>query len=127
MTVAYGLHEQGPFFDGVFDTAVPRIVQEIEDEVAQQANADVHHWMNVFFRHPTPYYETQVVTQRSSEGTVVTDQGVIYGPWLNGTGSRNETTRFKGYPHWRLATQQAQAAAQRLADAVLARHERDLG
>lgn len=118
----------GPLFDGRAEAAMPRIVAEIQDEVAAQASADVHLWMNRFFRHPTPYYETQVVTQRRADSTVITDRGVIYGPWLAGTGSRNApATRFAGYPHWRLATQQARDAAGRLAAAVVARHRGDLG
>ena len=32
---------------------------------------------------------------------VLTDGGVIYGPWLEGTSSRNMTTRFKGYASFR--------------------------
>ena len=28
---------------------------------------------------------------------VITDGGVVYGPWLEGLSSRNVTTRFKGY------------------------------
>jgi len=28
----------------------------------------------------------------------------VYGPWLEGTGSRNQTTNFKGYKSARLAT-----------------------
>lgn len=32
---------------------------------------------------------------------VISDGGVIYGPWLEGVGSRNDTTRFKGYGAFR--------------------------
>ena len=38
----------------------------------------------------------------------VTDGGVIYGPWLEGTGSRNQTTRFKGYRMFRKTRQWAE-------------------
>lgn len=31
----------------------------------------------------------------------IDDSGVVYGPWLEGTSSRNETTRFKGYASFR--------------------------
>ena len=31
------------------------------------------------------------------------DSNVIYGPWLEGVGSRNQTTRFKGYHMFRQA------------------------
>jgi hypothetical protein len=116
----------GPFFDGRTAAALPRICQEIQDQIAAQASADVHMWMERFFRNPTPYYETQVTTQRAGDTTVVHDRGVIYGPWLAGEGSRNQTTRFKGYAHWRLATQGAEARVPDLAAAVLRQHEEDL-
>ena len=29
------------------------------------------------------------------------DSNVVYGPWLEGVGSRNDTTRFKGYAIFR--------------------------
>jgi len=39
----------------------------------------------------------------------ISDNGVIYGPWLEGVGSRNATTRFKGYANYRRNVQQIQA------------------
>jgi len=33
------------------------------------------------------------------------DSGVVYGPWLEGTSSRNQTTRFKGYASFRRVKQ----------------------
>ena len=32
---------------------------------------------------------------------LITDGGVVYGPWLEGVGSRNASTRFKGYAAFR--------------------------
>lgn len=31
----------------------------------------------------------------------ISDGNVVYGPWLEGIGSRNQTTRFKGYASFR--------------------------
>ncbi len=46
----------------------------------------------------------------SLHGTVH-DSKVVYGPWLEGVSSRNETTRFKGYAMFRNATQKLQGMA----------------
>ena len=35
----------------------------------------------------------------------IDDSKVVYGPWLEGTGSRNQTTRFKGYSSFRRTAQ----------------------
>ena len=48
----------------------------------------------------------------------VHDSNVVYGPWLEGTSSRNKTTRFRGYALFRRATQQLD----RLKGGVLAKH-----
>ena len=42
----------------------------------------------------------------SSFNGVINDSNVVYGPWLEGVGSRNQQTRFKGYAMFRRATQQ---------------------
>lgn len=78
-------------------------------EVGQQARADVHANLDAHIQHPTPYYETQVTLDAGGNDAIVHDRGVIYGPWLEGTGSRNKTTRFKGYASFRKATQSTAA------------------
>lgn len=56
------------------------------------------------------------------------DSGVIYGPWIEGTSSRNETSRFKGYSTFRRAAQwlqeeQVPIVAQKAVDQIV----RELG
>lgn len=44
------------------------------------------------------------IAENTKVGTLqgkISDGGVIYGPWLEGTSSRNQTTRFKGYGEFR--------------------------
>ena len=51
--------------------------------------------------------------------------GVIYGPWLEGTGSRNyPVTRFKGYRNWRRVTQMLEKAAKPIAEKSIREHLR---
>ena len=45
---------------------------------------------------------------------VIRDGNVIYGPWLEGIGSRNITTRFKGYHSFRLTAQELQQEAPKI-------------
>ena len=61
-------------------------------------------------KHPTGHYESRIdyrVVTRNVGGslTELHDSGVIYGPWLEGVGSRNARTRFKGYSTFRKITQ----------------------
>lgn len=49
---------------------------------------------------------------------LITDSGVVYGPWLEGVSGRNATTRFKGYASFRRVGQ----SLQKDAPDVLERH-----
>ena len=117
----------GPLFDGRAPVMATRIVSDIADRVAAFALEAWQHNLDGSIQHPTPYYETQVriektgVTDRS-----VNDRGVIYGPWLEGTGSRNRTTRFKGYSSLRKARQSTIAAVPRLAEDAVKRLVQEL-
>ena len=99
VTVEYS----GPIFHA--RAATDRLIDEITETVAQAAHNDVHRNMATSFRNPTGYYQSRVITQNAGRDMVVTDQGVVYGPWLEGVGSRNATTRFKGYFSFRRAVQ----------------------
>jgi hypothetical protein len=118
---------RGPFFDASADHVLREMVSDIADEVAAQASADVHTNLNASIQRPTPYYETQIrIESRGHNERSVNDSGVVYGNWLEGTGSRNRTTRFKGYASFRRATQSTQAKAPALARAAVERAVRRL-
>lgn len=94
----------GPLFDARGDAAVQEFIREATDAISAQARSEVMETLNRRIRNPTPYYETQIVRQRlSADEFRVHDRDVVYGPWLEGTGERNRTTRFKGYAAFRKA------------------------
>lgn len=95
-------------FDGpVFDLRARRVFSqyrgELEEEAAEWALDHIKGTYHTHFQHPTGYYESNV---RIRNGSEVWDGGLagpVYGPWLEGVGSRNNTTRFKGYHAFRKA------------------------
>jgi hypothetical protein len=93
----------GPLFDGRAQTAVARYVDDARDTIAARGEELVLAELGMVLRHPTGYYEGEITTDRVAADTDrVSDGGVVYGPWLEGTGSRNApVTRFSGYGHWR--------------------------
>ncbi|MFC5834652.1 hypothetical protein [Nonomuraea insulae] len=110
----------GPVFNGQARAAVTAFIDEAEEEIARRGVNIVHSELDRVLRNPTGYYEGHIQTDRTTGDSVVTDGGVIYGPWLAGVGSRNAPeTRFAGYAHWRLATQRLQAEAADIAEKVL--------
>lgn len=54
-----------------------------------------------------------------AEAEVVTTDLATYGPWLEGVGSRNETTRFKGYQGFRRASQELDGQAQAISEGII--------
>lgn len=110
----------GPVLDG----QAPRIVADYLDAakwaVARQGEVDIGMELRRVIRQPTPYYWTRITTERQANDLVVHDQGVVYGPWLEGVGSRNfPATRFRGYGHWRRVRQALDRKATSLAAGVL--------
>lgn len=94
----------------LFDMRGPRIFDEfaddLEEEGAEWALDHIQGTFHTHFKHPSGFYESNVRIHDTVGGTEVWDGGYagpVYGPWLEGVGSRNNTTRFKGYRAFRKA------------------------
>lgn len=111
----------GPFFQAgsMLD---PKTGRDIEEAIATYAALRVRQRGIDSFKNPSGFYVSQVVLDVSDpEQVIVTDQGTVYGPWLEGTSSRNQTTRFKGYRLWRLAKQDANLKAVSIASGLISK------
>jgi hypothetical protein len=113
---------EGSLFDGSLSSGMDRWRDECEDELGQLTVRSVQAWTDVFFQNPTGYYRGQINAHRDGDLVTVDDGGVVYGPWLNGTGSKNATSSFKGYDHWRLATEDVDRQATAVGTRVLAQY-----
>lgn len=93
----------GPFFESR-DRVMREITAQIEKDVAGAGFRMVRSHLIAFIRKPTPYYWTRLEVRKypGGPGLSIWDNYVIYGPWLEGVGSRNfPKTRFKGYAAFR--------------------------
>ncbi len=100
----------GPYFDDVeYAAAARHMTAGVEAEVARRGVPVVRHMVSSSIRvDGGPYADRHVVAEASE----IRDNNAVYGPWLEGTGSRNApTTRFPGYHSFRRATQQVEAHA----------------
>ena len=104
----------GPIFDGRAKVMIDRASKDMQDHLASVGADYVRAELDRVLRKQTPYYRLQITTTERPGATVVNDGGVIYGPWLEGTGSRNKTTRFKGYATFRRMTQRLNAESQNI-------------
>lgn len=115
------VYTSGPLFDGVAAHEMHAAVEAAVDEVGRQAYADVMTKLDESIRHPTPYYEVQINVKKEDLVRIVNDAGVIYGHWLEGTGSRNApVTRFKGYASFRRTKQELEAKVPELVEHAIA-------
>ena len=118
----------GPLFDRG-QALMDEIVAAVAKEVGEVGKETVLAGLNATLRNPSPTggYRDKITVYASTFQSRVHDQMSVYGPWLEGTGSRNATTRFKGYANFRQATQQLDRMAVDIAERVIAEHIRKLG
>ena len=133
----------GPLFDGTAQRAAHRgtiaIRQELANEGARLAYAALtasirHHGTGRAERgitqtdrsraYQTGHYTMPVIV--GMDETIVTTDLATYGPWLEGTGSRNLTTRFKGYHSFRMAGQALNGVAEEIGEDVIAPYVREM-
>lgn len=119
------VRRHGPIFDGRAAAAAAQFAQAAEEEIAETGVNLVRAELGRVLKHPTGYYESQIQTDRSAGSTLITDGGVIYGPWLEGIGTRNSpVTRFKGYSTFRRVGQRVDRQAKLIAERVLPKYLR---
>jgi len=107
----------GPFFDGRAARLTDQMCDDIEQRVAKIGASMIRSELASKLKIETPYYRLQNEARPDPPGWKISDGGVIYGPWLEGIGSRNyPVTRFKGYATYRRTFQAIDRRAQTIAD-----------
>jgi len=122
VAVSVDIDTSGPMFDARIYRAINNLIEDAQHAVGQAALSEWHMNLDGSIRNPTPYYETQLIAERVGHDVVVHDRGIIYGPWLEGTSSRNQTTRFKGYAAARRSTQAVQERVPSIVARILPSH-----
>lgn len=128
MTVTTELHVKGPLFDGSAERIIEQAIEHGVDELAQHGLDLVQARLGQVLRHPTGRYQSRVTTERAqgSDAFVITDGGVVYGPWLEGESGRNKKSRFKGYQTFRRTREALQRQASEIAGPVILREAQKL-
>lgn len=114
---------RGPVFDGRAAAAVPGFLSAGADDVADEGREMVRD----VAPHRTGYYRSRIRTERRGSGAVVTDGRVVYGPWLEGVSSRNQSTRFRGYRMFRQAARRLQRRVPAIIEPSLQRLVQKMG
>jgi len=116
MSLGIGVTTHGPLFDGRADAAAVEMCKDAERAIAIRGSALVRAKQNATFKVQTPYYRTHTQARKTGDGWRIAGPAVAYSHWLEGTGSRNATTRFKGYFIFRTMT----GVIQRMSAATIA-------
>lgn len=95
MTVEFS----GPLFDGSAGKILEQGMEDAEVRVATVLRDEMRQTIARSARKRTGFYESRVRVEAARGDAVVTDRGVVYGDWLEGTSRRNASTGFKGYRH----------------------------
>lgn len=96
------LTTRGVFFnEPAMKAEIASWIEKTKDESAQLGFDLLQARFKKVFKHPKGKYAQRVIVNRVSEDRVITDQFVIYGSWLEGTSTRNKSTKFKGYSSFR--------------------------
>lgn len=124
MSLGIRVNVSGPVDRGQWRAKVRRAMfnglTEAEHDLLEMARDDVDQTLNRVLRHQTPYYRLQIGIRSNR----VDDGGVVYGPWLEGVGSRNATTRFKGYFTFRKVTSRIRQKVNYVTENALRKHLR---
>ncbi len=117
----FAIKISGALLEGQAPGIIGEALDEVEHSLGQFALGEVQMLLDRSIRHPTPYYETQIIAQPLRGDVIVHDRGIIYGPWLEGVSRRNATTRFKGYASFRRARQELERRAPEIAERTMRR------
>lgn len=115
--------KRGPLFDGGARSAVRAFLTTAADAVADEGRA----MARGIAPRRSGYYESRITTQNLGQDAVVTDGGVVYGPWLEGVSSRNQSTRFKGYRTFRQTKQRLERRVPQIVRPAVSQLVRRLG
>lgn len=124
ITVSVGnVTARGPLLDRSIEVDVKAYLTEALDQVALEGRDGVRTLGMSQYQNPTGFYSSQVTAEMvSADRYRVHDSMVVYGPWLEGVGSRNATSRFKGYRTWRQSRDRLRTKAPVIAVRVLKRY-----
>lgn len=111
----------GPFFSPNAVRVVNDSIEAMVERVAEVGDARVEILHRAYFRNPRPWYWNQVHAERRGKWHhAITDGGIIYGHWLEGTGGMNSPkTRFPGYFSFRTTTRSLNGNMQTILDPVI--------
>lgn len=108
----------GPFWTR--GSQIKDATEEAESAAIKQGESDLRSYIGVKMKNPTGAYMASIKTEKRSNSQVLTDGGIVYGPWLE-YGSRTRPTRFKGYTAFRRTRRKMRNFLKKAGEVAIAR------
>lgn len=106
----------GPLADGTAHDIIREWIDDSKKDIADYAVQQLRAVKMDKTGRGTGHYQEGIQTALVGYNDVLIHNPIVYGPWLEGTSRRNESTRFKGYHLWRQAKQKTNEQASRIAE-----------
>lgn len=123
--ISFRSRVHGPISSGQIHKHVRDYEKDVAEALGEESEDTWLGFLDSRLRHQRPYYTTRITKRRVAWNRyLVHDNGVIYGHWLEGTGSRNApVTIFPGY--WSMRDTKAVMRTKRsaIAERILVQHQ----
>lgn len=119
--IKFNSRVRGPISDGRMQRWVKEYEHDVARKIADKAEEVWVHNLQGSIREPTPFYWLMIhTTEMTPTRFKIDDHDIVYGPWLEGTGSRNSpVTIFPGYHSLRRAKEEMKTERGRIARRIL--------
>jgi hypothetical protein len=120
--------DTGPMFNGEGPVVAAQYCDDLRQTMADEIEAMVKFHLAMVIRVNHGVYMAATHQEASGDTITVTDRWIVYGPWLEGVGSRVgppgsgkwPLTRFEGYHTYRIVAEEYNLIAHERADEMLA-------
>jgi hypothetical protein len=107
---------QGPLYDGSAPAIVHAWSDQVKRDIAQEGVNRLKSFAMDKSGRATGRYQSEIQTSTLSFNDIRIHDPIVYGPWLEGSSTRNRSTRFKGYHLWRKTAQALEEDAPKIAE-----------
>lgn len=118
----YEITVRGPLFDGTTSAKIKQYTKAVVSELSKHARDHVLAGTAVY-KEPTGYYKSHITVKTRAGVDLVTDQGVVYGPWLEkGPRGGPASTGYAGYHLWEKAFRDTKSKVQEIGDSLIGKY-----
>ena len=119
---SYEIKAKGPLFDGRTSANMKKFAEALTRELAEMLRDHVLAGTAIY-KNPTGYYKSHITTKNQPGSSIVTDQDVVYGPWLErGPRGGPASTGFSGYHLWQKAFEDTRTKVQVVGDRLIGKY-----